>query len=478
MSHELLTPAEMYRADALAVEAGVASLKLMENAGRAVAAEILGRYGKRMVAVLCGPGNNGGDGFVVARLLKARGWPVKVYLLGDETKLKGDALAMRRKWKGRVEDFAAFPATRPKLVVDALFGAGLNQDFPQSLADAVLAVGAPVVAVDVPSGLDGLTGQPRGASLKADLTVTFFRKKPGHVLQPGRALCGEVVVADIGIPESVLEVIRPPSQENVKPQLPPLLDADHKYRRGHAVIWSGPEFNTGAARLAALACARSGAGLTTIVGSEAALRIHACHLSSIMLKPLAEVDSLLGDARVTAWCIGPAAGASESLREAVLRILTTEAGCVLDADALTAFADAPDTLFHAIQAKPGRAVVMTPHEGEFARLFKHLSPAVDSKLERARAAARQSGAIIVLKGPDTVIASPDGEVRINTNAPAKLATAGSGDVLAGIVTGLMAQGMTGFDSASAAVWLHGDAGNRIKRARIMAEDLIDQLGMA
>jgi ADP-dependent NAD(P)H-hydrate dehydratase / NAD(P)H-hydrate epimerase len=458
------------------VKAGVPSLKLMENAGRAVATEIIKRYRKCAVAVLCGPGNNGGDGFVVARLLKTKGWPVKLYLLGEQAKLKGDAAAMARKWKGVVENFDAFAKAKPKLIVDAIFGAGLNQDFPRSIVDAVQHVGAPIVAVDVPSGLDGLTGKPRGLAIRADLTVTFFRKKPGHLLLPGRDLCGEIILADIGIPDSVLSELGGKLRENSAPNFRALRLDTHKYARGHAVIWSGPELSTGAARLAAMACARSGAGLTTIIGEEAALRIHAHHLSSIMLRPLGDAEKLLADKRLMAWCIGPAAGVTSETRDVVRRALRTDAAIVLDADALTVFADDPETLFTSIKSNPGRAVVMTPHEGEFRRLFKSLLNSNDSKVELARAAAAQSGAIVILKGPDTVIAHPGGHARINSNAPSKLATAGSGDVLAGIITGLLAQGVDAFEAAASAVWLHGDAANRVKRRTLIAEDLIEHLG--
>ncbi len=390
-------------------------------------------------------------------------------------KLKGDAASMARKWKGAVESLDDFAKARPKLIVDAIFGAGLNQDFPQAIVDNAQAPGASIVAVDVPSGLDGLTGKPRGAAIKADLTVTFFRKKPGHVLMPGRDLCGEIIVADIGIPGSVLNEIGIKLHENSAPNLPALRFDTHKYARGHAIIWSGPELHTGASRLAAMACARSGAGLTTIIGEEAALRIHAHHLSSIMLRPLHDAEKLFADKRIAAWCIGPAAGTTSETRDAVRHALQTDAAAVLDADALTVFADDPGTLFSSIKSNPDRDVVMTPHEGEFRRLFKSLVKASDSKIELARAAARESGAIVILKGPDTVIAHPDGTAAINSNAPPKLATAGSGDVLAGIVTGLLAQGMDGFEAAAAAVWLHGDAANRVKRRTVIAEDLIEEL---
>ena len=478
--HELLTPAEMYRADGLAVGAGVPSLKLMENAGRAATSEIVKRYKKCPAAVLCGPGNNGGDGFVVARLLAARKWPVRVFLLGEASALKGDAALMARKWKGKIEPYAAFPKSiggkqAPRLIVDALFGAGLSRDFPGSIADDVHGAGVPVIAIDVPSGVDGLTGQVRGVSLVADLTITFFRKKPGHVLQPGRRLCGEVVVANIGIPKKVLSELNISLHENAKPSLPALHADTHKYSRGHALIWSGPEFNTGAARLAAIACARVGAGITSIVGTPEALRIHAAHVSSIMLKPVADFDRLLADSRVTAVCIGPASGVSEATRQAALRALKSEAAVVLDADALSAFAETPETLFAAVKAR-GKPVVMTPHEGEFSRLFGNMARGGVSKVERTRAAAKQSGAIVLLKGPDTVIAAPGGRAVVNTHAPVKLATGGSGDVLAGIVTGLLAQGMDGFEATCAAAWLHGEAAFRSPRRTIIAEDLLEGLG--
>jgi ADP-dependent NAD(P)H-hydrate dehydratase / NAD(P)H-hydrate epimerase len=250
----------------------------------------------------------------------------------------------------------------------------------------------------------------------------------------------------------------------------------HKFRRGHALIWSGPELNTGAARLAAMAAARTGAGLTSIIGAREALRIHAAHVSSIMLKAVEsheDLRDLLDDKRITALCIGPAAGAHEDTRKTVLRMLKSGIAMVLDADALTAFEIEPRQLFDAIKANPQRDCILTPHEGEFARLFAAMS---GSKIERAQSAAKISGGIVVLKGSDTVIANPSGFAFVNTNAPPSLATAGSGDVLAGIITGLLAQGMDGIYAACAGVWLHGDAANRVPRRTLIAEDVIDALG--
>lgn len=469
---ELLTPAEMYRADGLAVEAGVPSLTLMENAGRAVAEEIVRRFGARPVLVLAGPGNNGGDGFVAARYLKAWGWPVRVALLGELAKLKGDAAAMAGRWDGAVEQGVAIGGA--ELIIDALFGAGLSKDFPAELADAINGAGVPVVAVDVPSGLDGATGRPRGSSVRADVTVTFFRKKPGHVLMPGRELCGETVVAEIGIPASVLKRIGPRIFENMRPDLPALKADGHKYGRGHAIVVSGGPLNTGASRLAATAALKCGAGLVTLSGSHEALLVQAAQVTAVMLSDIPFTDHLR-DTRKTAYCIGPAAGVSDETRAKVLAVLESEAALVLDADALTSFAPDREALFKAIAAKPGRGVVMTPHEGEFSRLFNGLWDESDSKCERALKAARASNTVIVLKGADTVIASPKGDARININAPPSLATAGSGDVLSGIVTGLLADGMAAFDAASAAVWLHGDAANRHGPRGLTAETLVECL---
>lgn len=478
--HEILTPRQMLAADAIAVKRGTASLKLMENAGRAVTTEILKRYSKCPVAVLCGPGNNGGDGFVVARLLAAKKWPVRVFLIGERKALKGDAATMAAKWKGSIGSFNDFEKSiggskAPRLIVDAIYGAGLNRDFPGMLADTIHGACARVVAIDVPSGVDGLTGQQRHSSVIAELTVTFFRKKPAHVLQPGRRLCGELVVADIGIDADIADELPIRIHENARPQLPVMLEQFHKFNRGHAVVWSGPALSTGAARLAAKAAARSGAGLTSIAGPRDALMVHAAHVSSIMLKPVETFDQyteLLQDRRISAFCIGPAAGIVEDTRRRVLRVLKIGMPVVLDADALTSFADEAQVLFAAISAKPERAVVLTPHAGEFARLFPGLE---GSKIEKAQAAAARSGAIVIYKGSDTVVATRSGFAYVNTNAPPKLATAGSGDVLAGLVTGLLAQGMEEQGAACAAVWLHADAANRIPRRSIIAEDLIEAL---
>jgi ADP-dependent NAD(P)H-hydrate dehydratase / NAD(P)H-hydrate epimerase len=479
----LLTTEQMGRADRLAEAAGVPSLTLMESAGRAVAQVGLSMCepGGR-IAILCGPGNNGGDGFVAARLLREAGLDVQLALLGAPAALKGDAAAMAMRWGQPIGVLTRSSIDGAQLVIDALFGAGLARPIAGVAADVIAAVNAakvPVLAVDVPSGLDGTTGEATGPVIEATRTITFFRRKPGHLLMPGRTLCGEVIVADIGIPPSVLADIGANTWANApglwRESFPWPKRDGHKYGRGHAVAVSGPAAHTGAARMGARGALRIGAGLVTVASPEDAIAVNAAHLTAIMLLPFDGPDglaSILADKRKNAVLLGPALGVGAPTRHLVHAVLSSGAATVLDADAITSFVANPGDLFGAIAANAPRAVVLTPHDGEFGRLFPDL--AEGSKLERARAAAQRSGAIVVLKGPDTVIAAPAGRAAINDNAPPWLATAGAGDVLGGFITGLLAQGMPAFEAACAGVWLHGAAASTFGPG-LIAEDLPEQL---
>ncbi len=474
LSTALLDVRRMAEADRLTVASGTSSIELMENAGRAVAFEIIQRWRPCRVTVLCGSGGNGGDGFVAARHLMAGGWTVRVASLGRVEDLSGATLHHAGLWNGGIEPLATAVLDGAQLVVDALFGAGLNRALEGASLEILNALKSrrlPLVAIDVPSGVMGDSGASFGA-VQALLTVTFLRKKPGHVLLPGCGLCGEVVVADIGIRAGVLAQVAPDTFEN-SPELwhvalPRPNDADDKYTRGHALIYGGYPI-TGAARLAARAAARAGAGLTTVAVPLIALPIYAAALTSIMVRPLetpGQFDDMVNDHRATAFLIGPGAGVGEETRSRALAILATGRATLLDADALTSFQENPSALDLAITGP----CVLTPHDGEFARLFDSSG----DKLTRARRAAQRSGAIIVLKGGDTVIAAPDGRAIINTNAPPTLATAGAGDVLGGIILGLLAQGMEPFIAAAAGVWLHGAAASAFGPG-LIAEDLPDLL---
>ena len=488
----LLTPVEMARADAAAPAHGVSGATLMAAAGTAVAREaarLLMRagVGRGNIVVCCGPGNNGGDGYVAARCLADAGFRVRVVALGDPRHLKGDAAAAAAAWGGPIEAAETADLAAADLVVDALFGAGLSRDIAGAAAAMIQRIdawrqrgGRPLLAVDIPSGLDGGTGLPRGPALTADATITFFRLKPGHLLLPGRAHCGRLHLADIGLPAAVLPDIAPRAVVN-RPELwrahlpvPGL--AGHKYGRGHALVLSGPPAQTGAARLAAQGALHAGAGLVTMATPAAALAIHAAALTSIMTRvcdgPEGLVE-LLGDRRKNVLVAGPGLGV-ETAAAAVRAALAAEVGAaapprafVFDADALTAFAGACDDLAALIAAAKA-PVVLTPHAGEFGRLFG--PDAGGGKLARTRQAAAAVGATVLLKGADTIVAAPDGRAAIACDAPAWLATAGSGDVLAGIIGGLLAQGMPPFEAASAGVWLHGAAAREVGPG-LVSEDL-------
>jgi hydroxyethylthiazole kinase-like uncharacterized protein yjeF len=479
---ELLTVEEMGRADRLTIQGGIKGAVLMENAGRAVADEVSRRFpDAETVMVLCGPGNNGGDGFVAARHLRERGYKVRLGFNGDPTRLPTDAAAMAKLWsEGRVK-LSADLLAGSDVVVDALFGAGLARPIEGAFAeliDDVNASGLPVVAIDVPSGIDGTTGEVRGTAIEAVSTVTFFRLKPGHLLLPGRLHCGEVKLAQIGIPDSLLTTIAPKAFAN-EPLLwlsnfPWPKPEGHKYARGHAVVVSGPAYSTGAARLGARGALRVGAGLVTVASPRDAIKVNAAQLTAIMVREANDaraLANLLADERKNAVLIGPGILVGERTKELVFAALASNAAVVLDADAITSFSDDAKRLFAAIRSRKA-PVIMTPHDGEFARLFGDIRAA--SKLERAREAAARSGAVILLKGSDTVVAAPDAIASVNATTSQWLATAGSGDVLGGMVAGLLAQRMTAFQAASAAVWLHGSAAKAFGPG-LIAEDIPEML---
>lgn len=477
LAHALLTPAQMAMADQACIAAGTPGISLMRAAGQAVARAIIDRWQPLPVLILCGPGNNGGDGFVLARLLQEAGWPVRLALWGRLEDLAGDALLAAREWQGPVEPAAGVSFQGAGLLVDALLGAGLSRAPAGSLlqlVESINASGLPVCAIDVPTGLDGAGGTCPGAAVQARLTVTFFRRKPGHLLLPGRSLCGELVCADIGIDERVLPPLRPWAMAN-HPDLwladfpwPRL--AGHKYSRGHALVIGGPM--PGAGRMAALAAARIGAGLVSLAVPADIWPIQAAALSSVMVEALpagAGLAGVLADPRRNAVLIGPGLGREDAARDMVLSLLASRRPCVLDADAISMFAHDPHIFLQALHP----ACVLTPHEGEFARIFDCRG----DKLQRAGNAARQAGVIMVLKGADTIVAAADGRLVINDNAPPSLATAGTGDVLAGCILGLLAAGMPAFQAACAAVWLHGMAARQLGLG-LLAEDLPAALPLA
>jgi hydroxyethylthiazole kinase-like uncharacterized protein yjeF len=482
MPHEIPTPLQMAEIDRAAIAAGpFDGYGLMRNAGAAVGREVLRRYPAAVrLDVLCGPGNNGGDGYVVARLLAEAGVDVAVWAAGAP-KSGTDAALAAADCQLIAKPLAEYRPTAGSVVVDALFGAGLARPLDEAFAEIfgrIRNADIPVVAIDLPSGMSGATGQATGPHLKAELTVTFVRKKPGHLLYPGRELCGEVVVADIAVPDR--QIVDTGLVENAPAgwltDLPtPSADA-HKYSRGHVAVFSGGPTSTGAARLSAMAAARSGAGAVTVLSPASALQVNASHLTSIMLKRIDEVSgafSFLKERKVRAAVLGPAFGDADRLREIALAILERVDApftLVLDADAFTAFADAPTSLFISASASKAQ-LVLTPHGGEFARLFGDIArDETLSNVDKARKAAARAHATVVLKGPDTVIADRDGRAAINSNGSPWLATAGSGDVLAGVIAGLAAQHMPPFAASCAGVWMHAEAGSRFGPG-LIAEDM-------
>jgi hydroxyethylthiazole kinase-like uncharacterized protein yjeF len=464
-ARQILSVAETARADAAAIAAGTPGQTLMERAGTAVADAVCAQYPRQTTVVLCGPGDNGGDGYVAARVLQDRGWPVEVRQSGEPA--TADARAARTRWDGPTKPLGgALPAG---VWVDALFGAGLSRPLEGAAAAAALKMAEhpeKVVAVDMPSGIAGDTGLSKGPAASAAVTVTFHAKKAAHVLEPGKSRCGEVVVADIGLGATASRTFEN-GPELWLPRFPWPTAASHKHARGRLIVVSGDAWSTGAARLAARAGLRIGAGLVTVLSPTEALPVNAAHLEAVMLKGFdtdLELEQAAG--QVDAAVIGPAAGVGEGTLLNVLALARTGAALVIDADAITVFREDAEELFSVLD----RDDVLTPHPGEFERLFPGLLAAAPERITAARRAAERAGAVVLLKGADTVIAAPDGRCAVNANGSPWLATAGSGDVLAGFIGGLVAQGMESFEAACAAAWIHAEAGE-LHGPGLIAEDL-------
>jgi hydroxyethylthiazole kinase-like uncharacterized protein yjeF len=520
--NELLTAGQMRAIEKAAIDSGaVTGLELMERAGRGVVEAIFEEWPElaktsRRAVILCGPGNNGGDGFVVARLLKEWGWEVEVFLCGDPDRLPPDAKMNHDRWSalGPVRDAASvmrgedIRGLRPHLLVDALFGTGLSRPLPEAvgpfldfthLPDLGQEDFAGTVAIDLPSGLCSDSGRSIGsdegegpagrAAFRADLTVTFHRPKRGHFIGDGPMSCGRVVVKDIGLPAAAdrtapgdLCTLLPEGRATLPGKR---LDA-HKYAHGHALVLSGGPGKGGAARLAARGALRIGAGLVTLACHPAATQENAAQLNAIMLKPIREVTDLiefLADGRINAICLGPGLGRGERAQQLVTAVLAAERATVLDADALTVHEDDPDSLFLQLH----EACVLTPHAGEFRRLFPDIAARLDapattgpafSKIDATQEAAARAGCTVLFKGADTVIADASGRSAVHCSAYGRaapwLATAGSGDVLAGFITGLLAQGAAPRAAAETAAWLHTECALSFGPG-LVAEDLPEEL---
>ncbi len=479
----ILTPEAMGEVDSAAIRSGIEGYRLMLTAGAAISACVLQHYPEATRAiVLCGPGNNGGDGYVAARNLMDVGMPVRLYSSIDPGRLKGDAARARDDWPGTIHALSDLDWREGDVVVDALFGAGLDRPIAGEIAEAMMTVVSselPVVAADLPSGISGRTGKVQGVALSADHTVTFAAYKPGHFLLPGADYCGELHLVDIGIPQREIDTHELDLWLNTPEIWGDLLPepklSGHKYSKGHLCVFSGAYSHTGAARLAAHSALRAGAGLVTVLAPASAIAANAAHLTAVMLRNISngeELELLLQDQRMNGFVLGPGFGVGEKARDFTRTIISTDRALVLDADGLTSFKDDAKELFTAV-ADGSAPVVLTPHAGEFARLFPDLAENSDlSKVDCARMAAERSGAIVLYKGADTVIAAPDGRAVINTNAPPWLATAGSGDCLAGIIGALLVQHVPAFEAAAIAAYMHGEAGLRLGEG-LTADDLVN-----
>lgn len=478
MDHALLSCAEMRKAEERSCTVGNHTFfDLMQTAGRAIATEVQEHYAQGNVLVLCGTGNNGGDGYVAAEALRQEGWPVTLVALGDAK--TDEAKKAASLWQGDVKSFSLVLLDSTDVVIDALFGTGLSRPLDREAARIVEAVNEsdiPVVAADIPSGVHGDSGEVSGAAIKADITVTFGWKKLGHALMPGLEYSGDVILADTGMHEDALAEIKPKAFENHpdlwRDHMPCYKRSGHKYNRGHSLIMGAAEM-TGAARLAARAAQRIGAGLVSLGVPSDAWGVYASSCESIMVKRCDSpqfLKNLLNDSRIDSIGIGMGFGTESDRIDYIREILAQNLPSVLDADALTALV-ADSNHFEEIL---GPNCVLTPHEGEFKRIFGPFTEKMWGKVAKTAHMARRFRCVVLLKGADTVICGPEGQVCVSSNAPPWLATAGSGDVLAGMISGLLSGGMPPFEAACAAVYYHSEAAH-ILGPYLIAEDLIEVL---
>ncbi len=514
---KIVTAGEMRNIDRITIDKfGIPGTVLMERAGLAVAEKIRGLFDKKKVIVLAGGGNNGGDGIVAARNLHNWGWNVRVLLMLREDKLSPDCLSQYRmaKQSGVAIEFRNKLTEKDlhgSLVIDALLGTGINKDVTSFMAEVIRSVNAAdvqVVAVDVPSGISSDSGQIMGAALQADYTVTFGLPKIGHKLFPGAEYAGRLFVEDIGFPEELLcsdslcfETIERNTASVLVPARP---RSSHKGDYGHVMVIAGSGGKTGAALMAAKACMRAGAGLVTLGVPDTLIDVFQARVTEEMVIALPDsgkgvlsakaYDPVMDflDSRADVLAIGPGLSADEQTENLVRRLLeTVTVPMVLDADAINVLAGRRD-LLNRVKAP----VILTPHAGEMARLLssssanslkgknaKELINEVDlNRIELTRTAAMETGSYFVLKGAPTIVADPDGRIFINTTGNPGMATAGAGDVLTGMLAGLLAQGMHPLDACRLAVFLHGMAGDIAAEAQgmhsIIASDIIESIPRA
>jgi NAD(P)H-hydrate epimerase len=473
-SHLALLSAEQMRAaENATIAAGTPGFILMKQAGEKAAHTIMERFSPSPILVLCGPGNNGGDGFILAQTLLEHGWPVNLWASSHE--LSGDAKEASKMYRGnRIGDITSEPLESYSLIVDALFGTGLTRNIENEFNTVIEDVNnakAHVIALDIPSGVHTNTGDVMGNAIEANHTITFSHAKPGHFLLPGKNLTGDLITLDIGIE---LGGISPETYQNTpllwRNHFPQPHVHSHKYNRGYTLVIGGPITKTGAAKLASRSALRIGSGLVSIACDRESLPIYATSQAAVMtvlIEQESDFTTLLDDERINSVVIGPGAGLTDQTKNRVRNILNAGKHCVLDADALRLFSEHPDMLFKHING----SCILTPHEGEFQHLFNNISVDMEAdKLTRACQAAKLSGATIIYKGSDTVIATPEGKAALSSHTASSLATAGTGDVLAGLCGGLLAQGMSAFESAAAASWIHAEAATLFGPG-LIAEDL-------